>query len=46
MECLPSGVSEVFSESRRIVGDVMGPVRLTPAVDETVVDLADANGGP
>ncbi len=36
----PAGVIEAFDESRRIVGDKMGPVRLTPPVDETVVDLA------
>ena len=40
MKCLPPGVIEAFDESRRIVGDKMGPVRLTPPVDETVVDLA------
>ena len=40
MKCLPTGVVEVFDETRRIVGDEMGPVRLTPPVDETVVALA------
>jgi hypothetical protein len=33
MRCLPPEVAEVFQVSRRIVGEKMGPVRLTPPVD-------------
>jgi hypothetical protein len=40
MKCLPAGVVEAFGESRRIVGQTLGRVRLTPPVDETVVGLA------